>query len=206
MTHAEEFDEHLYTKLQFSSRHLAPLRRLYRQMRRDCLGAEYSFQESPGLHADMKWHYASNPRTLAAFNLCLTGSLLNESLSIVRGDSKLLAACFVVVQGDTPVLDYHMDYGDREIPAGVTGTMLTPLLPIDDQFGHLDCREGVDEFEHRYEMGDAILFDGKFEHRSQAAMTDGIPTRILVSWSIATDDARYRFAIGRIIDSQTQSN
>lgn len=204
VTHAEEFSEHLYTKLQFSSRHLGPLRRLYRQMRRNCLGSKYSFHEAPGLHADMTWHYASNPRTLAAFDLCLTESSLRESLSIVHGDSKLLAACFVAVRGNTPLLDYHMDYGDREIPAGVTGTMLTPLLAFDDEFGHLDCREGLEEFEYRYKMGDAILFDGKFEHRSQAALSDGVATRILVSWSIATDDARYRFAIGRIIDSQTQ--
>jgi hypothetical protein len=204
VTHAEEFDEHLYTKLQFSSRHLSPLRRLYRQMRHNCLGAEHSFKEAPGLHADMKWHYASNPRTLAAFNLCLADTALRESLSIVRGDAKLLAACFVVVQGNTPLLDFHMDYGDREIPAGVTATMLTPLIALEEEFGHLDYREGPDEFEYRYEMGDAILFDGKFEHRAQAAFSNGIATRVLVSWSIATNDARYRFAIGRIIDAQTQ--
>lgn len=172
-------------------------------MRDDCLAEEFSFHAAPGLHEDMTWHYASNPRTLAAFNLCLTDSRLRESLTIVHGGSKLLAACFVVVRGDTPLQDFHMDYGDRGIPAGVTGTMLTPLIAFDEGFGHLDYREGIEEFEYRYRMGDAILFDGKFEHRAQAAHT-GVATRVLVSWSIATDDERYRFAIGRIIDSQTQ--
>lgn len=204
MSHAEDFEEHLFTELQFSPRNLGPLRRLYRQMRRDCLGEGLSFRESPGLHANMTWHYASSPRTLEAFRLCLAGSQLKKSLSIVHGDSQLLAACFVVVRGDTPALDFHMDYGEREIPSGVTGTMLTPLIAFDEDFGHLDCREGLDEFEYRYRMGDAILFDGKFEHRSQASRSDGTATRILVSWSIATDDARYRFAIRRIIDSQTK--
>ena len=204
MTHAERFDEHLFTELQFSSRHLSPLRRLYRQMSRGCLGADYSFRESPGLHANMTWHYASNPHTLEAFRHCLTGSQLAESLSIVHGSSQLLAACFVVVQGDTPAMGYHVDYGEREIPAGVTGTMLTPLIAFSESFGHLDCREGPEEFEYRYRIGDAILFDGKFEHRSQASSSEGAAARILVSWSIATNDVRYRFAIDRIIDSQTK--
>ena len=53
-------------------------------------------------------------------------------------------------------------------------------------------------------LGHAIRLDGKFEHRGQASRSDGIATRVLVSWSIATDDPRYRFAIGRIIDSQTK--
>lgn len=204
MTHAEQFNERLFTELQFGSRHLAPLRRLYRQLRGGCLGADYSFRESPGLHANMTWHYASSPQTLEAFRHCLTGSRLAESLSIVHGSSQLLAACFVVVEGATPAMGFHVDYGEREIPAGVTGTMLTPLLAFNDQFGHLDCRDGLEEFEYRYRMGDAILFDGKFEHRSQASQLAGTATRILVSWSIATNDARYRFAIGRIIDSQTK--
>ena len=204
MTHAERFEEHLFTELQFTPRNLSPLRRLYRQMRRDCLEAGMSFHESPGLHANMTWHYASSPQTLEAFRLCLAGCHLRESLSIVHGDSQLLAACFVVVQGDTPTMDYHMDYGEREIPSGVTGTMLTPLVAFDEPFGHLDCREGPADFEYRYRMGDAILFDGKFEHRSQPSHSIGAATRILVSWSIATNDIRYRFAIRRIIESQTK--
>lgn len=204
MTHAKRFEEHLFTELQFSPRHLGPLRRLYRQLRGGCLGADFSFRESPGLHANMTWHYASSPQALEAFRLCLTGSDLNESLSIVDGNSQLLAACFVVVQGDTPTLDFHVDYGEREIPAGVTGTMLTPLLALDEQFGHLDYREGLEEFQYRYRLGDAILFDGKFEHRSQASDSGGSKTRVLVSWSIATNDVRYRFAIDRIISSQTK--
>ncbi len=203
MTHSERFEEHLFTEIEFDSRKLGPLRRLYRQMRRDCLGVEFSFRAAPGLHANMTWHYASSPRALDVFRRCITGSGLRESLLVVHGNSELLAACFVVVQGDTPVLDFHMDYGEREIPSGVTGTMLTPLLAFDEQFGHLDCREGLEEFEYRYRLGDAILFDGKFEHRSQASRIDGTATRVLVSWSIATNDVRYRFAIGRIIDSQT---
>ncbi|QDV09593.1 hypothetical protein Poly30_51510 [Planctomycetes bacterium Poly30] len=204
MSHAERFEDHLFTELQFDERRLGSLRRLYRQMDRECLGAGFSFHEAPGLHANMTWHYASSPRTLEAFRQCLTRSRLGESLTIVHGDSQLLAACFVVVQGDTPTLDFHMDYGEPEIPPGVTGTMLTPLLAFDESFGHLDCREGLEEFEYRYHVGDAILFDGKFEHRSQASHSAGPATRILVSWSIATDDIRYRFAIGRIIDSQTK--
>lgn len=204
MTHAEDFDQHLFTELPFSARALGPLRRLYRQMQRHCLGAEFSFRESPGLHANMTWHYASSPRTLAAFRHCLTSSLLAESLSLVHGDSELLAACFVVVRGDTPLLDFHVEYGEPEIPAGVTGTMLTPLFAFDETFGHLDYREGLEEFEYRYRLGDAILFDGKFEHRSQASTSDGVAVRILVSWSIATKDERYRFAIDRIIESQTK--
>lgn len=203
MTHAERFDEHLFTELHFSPRHLSPLRRLYRQMRGGCLGTDFSFRESPGLHANMTWQYASNPETLEAFRRCLTDSNLRESLSIVHGGSELLAACFVVVTGDTPELDFHVDYGEREIPAGVTGTMLTPLIAFGEPFGHLDCREGTEEFEYRYRLGDAILFDGKFEHRSQASQSDETATRVLVSWSIATSDARYRFAIDRIIASQT---
>ena len=204
MTHAERFEDHLFTELQFSSRHLSPLRRLYRQLHRDCLGAGHSFRESPGLHANMTWQYASNPRTLQAFRHCLTGSRLRESLSIVHGSPQLLAACFVIVRGDTPALDFHMDYGEREIPAGVTGTMLTPLYDLDEAFGHLDCREDLHEFKYSYAMGDAILFDGKFEHRSEASESNSSRARILVSWSIATDDARYRHAIRRIIDSQTK--
>lgn len=204
MTHVRRFEEHLFTELRFSARHLGPLRRLYRQMVGGCLGAEFSFRASPGLHANMTWHYASNPRTLEAFRRCLTRSELDESLSIVHGGSELLAACFVVVRGDTPVLDFHVDYGEREIPSGVTGTMLTPLLEFGEEFGHLDCREGLVEFEYRYRLGEAILFDGKFEHRSQVSVSDGTCTRVLVSWSIATDDDRYRFAIDRIIASQTK--
>ncbi|MEZ6015476.1 MAG: hypothetical protein R3F49_10205 [Planctomycetota bacterium] len=204
MTHAKQFDERLFTELHFDARHLSPLRRLYRHMLGNCLGAGFSFREAPGLHPKMTWHYASSPRTLAAFRHCLTSSDLRESLSIVHGDSQLLAACFVVVRGDTPSMDFHVDYGERAIPAGVTGTMLTPLLALDAQFGHLDYREGRGQFEYRYQLGKAILFDGKFEHRSQAANSVGPGTRTLVSWSIATNDAQYRFAIGRIIDSQTK--
>jgi hypothetical protein len=204
LNHTQQFEEHLFTELEFRPRHLSPLKRLYRQMQAGCLGEGLAFRASPGLHANMTWHYASTPRTLAAFAHCLTGSDLRESLTIVHGNSQLLAACFVVVRGDTPKQDFHMDYGEREIPAGVTGTMLTPLLALDERFGHLDCREGVGEFEYRYELGKAILFDGKFEHRSQATESAGPGARILVSWSIATNDARYSFAIGRVIDSQTK--
>ena len=45
MTHAERFEEHLFTELQFTPRNLSPLRRLYRQMRRYCLEAGMSFHE-----------------------------------------------------------------------------------------------------------------------------------------------------------------
>lgn len=203
MTHAESFKETLHTELQFNARHLSPLRRLYRQMRGGCSEARHSFRASPGLHSNMTWHYASNPRTLDAFRRCITDSALRESLTIVDGDSELLAGCFVVVEGDTPAMDYHMDYGEREIPVGVTGTMLTPLTTLDEGFGHLDYREGEEELEYRYKLGDALLFDGKFEHRSQEARSDGVNARVLVSWSIATNDERYRFPIGRVIDSQT---
>ncbi len=204
MTNAEQLEEHLFTELKFRPRHLSPLRRLYRQMCRGLLGSEFAFRESPGLHANMKWHYASNARTLQAFQHCLAMSHLRESLSIIQGNSELLAACFVVVKGETPLTDFHVDYGQSEIPAGATGTMLTPLLPFDERFGHLDCREGALDFEYRYQMGDAIPFDGKFEHRSQVSGTGGAATRILVSWSIATSDIRYRHAIRRVIDSQTK--
>ena len=202
MTRAQQFQDHLFTELAFRARHLSPLRRLYRQMLSDCLGEQFSFHASPGLHANMTWHYATSPPTLAAFHRCLTDSDLGESLSIVHGDSRLLAACFVVVEGDTPVLDYHVDYGQAEIPAGVTGTMLTPLIAFEPPFGHLDCRDGTRDFEYRYKVGDAILFDGKFEHRSQAAGSVANQARVLVSWSIATEDTRYSFAIKRVIDSQ----
>lgn len=204
MTHAEDFSSHLFTELSFSQRKLGALRRLYRQMDRDCLGVGQSFRESPGLHSNMRWHYASSLKTLEAFRLCLTGSRLNESLSIVHGDSQLLAACFVVVQGNTPLQDFHMDYGEREIPSGVTGTMLTPLLEFHEDFGHLDYLDGTEERRYRYQVGDAILFDGKFEHRSQASTSESRAKRVLVSWSIATKDVRYRFAIQRVIDSQTK--
>ncbi|GEM_PF-3548041 len=202
MTRAQHFQEHLYTELTFKARHLSPLRRLYRQMRAGCLGERFAFEASPGLHANMTWHYATSPAALAAFQRCLTESNLAESLSIVDGDSRLLAACFVVVQGETPGQDFHVDYGQREIPAGVTGTMLTPLIEVQAPFGHLDCREGLREFEYRYRIGEAILFDGKFEHRPQVAGSPAGAARVLVSWSIATEDERYRFAIQRVIDSQ----
>ena len=171
-------------------------------MRAGCLGERFAFEASPGLHANMTWHYATSPAALAAFQRCLTESNLAESLSIVDGDSRLLAACFVVVQGETPGQDFHVDYGQREIPAGVTGTMLTPLIEVQAPFGHLDCREGLREFEYRYRIGEAILFDGKFEHRPQVAGSPAGAARVLVSWSIATEDERYRFAIQRVIDSQ----
>ena len=103
---------------------------------------------------------------------------------------------------ETPGQDFHVDYGQREIPAGVTGTMLTPLIEVQAPFGHLDCREGLREFEYRYRIGEAILFDGKFEHRPQVAGSPAGAARVLVSWSIATEDERYRFAIQRVIDSQ----
>jgi len=205
MTRAQHFQDHLFTELAFRARHLSPLRRLYRQMLTNCLGEQFSFHASPGLHGNMTWHYATSPPTLAAFQRCLTDSDLGESLSIVHGDSKLLAACFVVVEGDTPVLDYHVDYGQQEIPSGVTGMMLTPLMAFDSPFGHLDCREGRREFVYRYRVGEAILFDGKFEHRPQLAGSVEDTARVLVSWSIATLDEHYRFAIQRVIDSQMPS-
>jgi hypothetical protein len=170
-----------------------------------CLGERFSFEASPGLHANMTWHYATSPAALAEFGRCLSDSDLGESLSIVDGDSRLLAACFVIVDGDTPAQDFHVDYGQSEIPAGVTGTMLTPLIAFDAPFGHLDCREGLHEFEYRYKIGEAILFDGKFEHRPQLAGSIVDEARVLVSWSIATEDERYRFAIERVIDSQMPS-
>ncbi len=202
MTRAQHFKEHLYTELTFKARHLSPLRRLYRQMQAGCLGERFTFEASAGLHANMTWHYATSPAALAQFQRCLSESHLAESLSIVDGDSRLLAACFVVVQGETPGQDFHVDYGQREIPAGVTGTMLTPLIEVQPPFGHLDCREGLREFEYRYRIGEAILFDGKFEHRPQVAGSPAGAARVLVSWSIATEDERYRFAIQRVIDSQ----
>ncbi len=202
MTRAQHFQEHLFTELPFRARHLSPLRRLYRQMLAGCLGEQFSFHASPGLHPNMTWHYATNPHTLAAFQRCLTGSDLSESLSIVDGDARLLAACFVVVRGDTPALDYHVDYGQVEIPAGVTGTMLTPLHAFNPPYGHLDYCDGGRELEYRYRVGDAILFDGKLEHRPQAAGSIEGEARVLVSWSIATEDPRYCFAIRRVIDSQ----
>ncbi len=203
MSNATRFKERLFTELQFSPRHLSPLRRLYRQMRGDVLGEDFSFHEVPGLHENMTWFYASSPSTLAAFLRCLTNSHLRESLTLVEGNAELLAACFVVVRGDTPQMDFHVDYGQQEIPAGVTGTLLTPLIEFDEEFGHLDYREGVVEHEYRYQRGDAILFDGKFEHRSQEAPSQGGLDRILVSWSLATMDARYQFAIRRVIESQS---
>lgn len=205
MTRAQHFKEHLYTELSFKARHLSPLRRLYRQMRGGCLGERFTFEASEGLHPNMTWHYATSPAALATFHHCLSESNLAESLSIVDGDSRLLAACFVIVEGDTPDQDFHVDYGQREIPAGVTGTMLTPLMAFEAPFGHLDCREGSREFEYRYRIGEAILFDGKFEHRPQVAGSPERAARVLVSWSIATEDERYRFAIQRVIDSQMPS-
>ncbi|MDB2576417.1 hypothetical protein OAF93_01175 [Planctomycetota bacterium] len=202
MTRTQQFHDHHFTELAFQARHLSPLRRLYRQMLAGCLADEFSFRASPGLHANMTWQYATSPAALAEFEHCLSESDLGESLSIVDGDSRLLAACFVIVAGDTPIQDFHVDYGQSEIPAGVTGTMLTPLIAFDPPFGHLDCREGLREFEYRYQIGEAILFDGKFEHRPQLAGSIEGGARVLVSWSIATEDERYRFAIQRVIDSQ----
>ncbi len=205
MTRAQQFHDHHFTELPFQARHLSRLRRLYRQMLAGCLGERFSFEASPGLHANMTWHYATSPAALAEFGRCLSESDLGESLSIVGGDSRLLAACFVIVDGDTPAQDFHVDYGQSEIPAGVTGTMLTPLIAFDAPFGHLDCREGLRTFEYRYRIGEAILFDGKFEHRPQLAGSIVDEMRVLVSWSIATEDERYRFAIQRVIDSQMPS-
>lgn len=203
MSHSARFKERLFTELRFSKRHLGPLRRLYRQMQGDYLAPDHSFRRRQGLHANMSWHYASSPRTLTSFRRCMDDTNLRESFAIVDGEAELLAACFVVVDGDSPEAEFHMDYGEREIPVGSTGTLITPLYELDPGFGHLDFREEGHESEYRYRCGDAILFDGKFEHRSQAALHEGDRKRALVSWSIASRDERYRHAIHRVIDSQS---
>ena len=82
--------------------------------------------------------------------------------------------------------------------------MLTPLFPFEKQFGHLDYREAEEICEYRYQMGNAILFDGKFEHRSQSFRCTSKSERVLVSWSIASGAGRYAPAIRRVIDSQAK--
>lgn len=173
-------------------------------MRTGYLGERFTFEASAGLHPNMTWHHAMSPAAFDEFQHCISVSNYAESLSIEDGDSRLLAACFVV-EGDTPDQNFHVDHGQREIPAGVTSTMLMPLKTIEAPFGHLDCREVRREFEDRYRNGEAVLFDGKFEHRPQVPGSPERAARVLVSWSIATEDERYRFAIQRVIDRQMPS-
>lgn len=203
MTHASHFRERLFTELRFSTRHLGPLRQLYRRLREDELGAGVSFEKVIGLHPNMAWHYAATPATLAVFDDCLVRSNLRRSFEIVGGNPRLHAACFIVIRRELPDLEFHIDYGDEEIPPGVTSTMLTPLLPFEAGFGHLEYREDEQDLEYRYQLGRAILFDGKFEHRSQPFRCSSSTERVLVSWSIASTQRRYAPAIRRVIQSQT---
>ena len=204
MTKEAQFREKLFTELSFGVCHLRPLRRLYEQLREDRLDADRSFHVLTGLHPNMVWYYAANPRTLAVFGDCLEESNLRRSLSIVSGDPGLLAACFIVVEKGLPAMEFHIDYGEQEIPAGVSSTMLTPLYAFEDHFGNLDYRDGSTKAEYRYRLGRAILFDGKFSHRTQSYRCDGRSERVLVSWSIASRKPRYRSAIRRVIESQSK--
>ncbi len=203
MTHSSRFRERLFTELRFSTRHLGPLRQLYRRLCEDALEPGVAFEKVVGLHPNMAWHYAASPRTLAAFDDCLERSNLQRSFEIVGGRPRLHAACFIVTRKELPDLEFHIDYGDEEIPKGVTSTMLTPLLPFERGFGHLDYRADEKDLEYRYQLGRAILFDGKFEHRSQPFRCSTSAERVLVSWSIASTERRYAPAIRRVIESQT---
>lgn len=203
MTHATRFRDRLFTEIAFGTRHLEPLRKLYRLARAGDLPRSQHFNVVTGLHDNMAWHYAANPRTLEPFGTCLRASNLRRSLAIVGADPKLYAACFIVIAKELPELEFHIDFGEDSIPAGVSSTMLTPLFPFEPGFGHLEYREDGEQLEYRYELGKAILFDGKFEHRSQSFRAKSSTERVLVSWSVAATDRRYRPAIRRVIDSQT---
>ena len=207
MTHASRFRNELFTELAFGVRHLEPLRTLYRRLRDGRLPSGQRFNRVTGLHPNMAWHYAATSEALEPFAACLADSNLNRSLRIVEGEPRLYAACFIVISKRLPPMEYHIDFGEEVIPAGVSSTMLTPLFPFAADFGHLEYRADEDDPDHeyRYELGKAILFDGKFEHRSQSFRCRGSAERVLVSWTIASTEPRYSAAIRRVVDSQAGS-
>ena len=205
MSHKRRFRDTLFTELSFGTSHLQPLRKLYQELRSSRIDRSLSFDVLEGLDKNMFWYYAANQKTLDQFGTCLRRSNLKRSLDIVDGRPELIAACFIVVTKGISPCGYHIDYGEEEIPEGVSATLLTPLYEFAPQFGHMEYLNGTTQAEYRYRLGRAILFDGKLEHRSQPFEYDGDKERVLVSLSIASTRPRYRAAIRRVIDSQTKS-
>ena len=203
MSYRSRFRQQLFVELAFSERHLRPLIRLFRQLQTEDLPDSFHFDALEGLDPAMTWQYAMNGRTLAPFELCLRQSNLNRSLRIVD-DAMLFAACFIVVDGGISPRGFHIDYGEPDIPPGVSATLLTPLFPFEEDVGNLDYRDNGTIREYRYRIGRGLLFDGKFEHRTQAYDAPPGTQRVLVSWSIASSSSKYRRAIEEVIDSQTK--
>ena len=178
-----------------------------------------------GFAPTMRWVAVGDKGTLDRWYNAL-GRSIQQQLETALGEQLVLCqACFVVVKGGVREGDakLHADWAMESIPRREVYTALTPLTDLPDDVGGLIVdvnsmpkRQGhfsgtttwsreKREILHRYQRGEAVVFDGKLMHRTQP-FDNAAFERVLASFSFCTaasDEGSYLPEVLQVLGDQT---
>ena len=167
----------------------------------------------------MRWVAVGDKGTLNRWHSAL-GQSIQGQLEATLGEKVVLCqACFVVVHGGVREGDakLHADWAMEAIPRREVFTALTPLNDFPEDVGGLIVdinsmpkREGMhkgtttwsrkrEEILHRYQRGEAVVFDGKLMHRTQPFDNPRFE-RVLASFSFCTAASHERDYLPELVE------